>query len=432
MGMQEFTASGTFTWPVGITEATVECWGGGGAAGSAVSTGEGGGGGGAYARATVTKTAATATVTVGSGGVTGGGAASSFAQGATTNCRAVGGSAGSGRIGGAGGAAGSCTGDMAFSGGDGGTTSNLPNTGGSGGGASAGRRSDGDDGESASTDVGAGGGAGDPTTAASGSGGVGGDNGEDGGDASQTGGGGGGGGAGGARGAGFRGRVIARWLTQYPRLKFVASQCCPELCDVPRIFMVDDIDRPQRTRYPLVATVTASGFDEGTLGCCADFDGSLVMNLGYVAYAAGGPYAQSWHGSSVTSPIPPRYAVGTLNPTNTLGSPETGHAVCSGTGSIGAAMHLLATGGECLLRVGIGVSVVYDFWYTLPAQTSAEWFSDCHPTGGGLVFVCPDQIIGTLDTGKSAIECNAPATVTIDFSDFVEYPLAGDEIVTVP
>ena len=53
----KYTSSGTFTPPAGITNITVECWGGGGAGGSAWKTngatgnaGGGGGGGGAYAK----------------------------------------------------------------------------------------------------------------------------------------------------------------------------------------------------------------------------------------------------------------------------------------------------------------------------------------------------------------------------------------------
>ncbi|MEY4387647.1 MAG: hypothetical protein RLY20_2930, partial [Verrucomicrobiota bacterium] len=53
----KFTSSGTFTPPAGITNITVECWGGGGAGGSAQkptgaagNAGAGGGGGGAYAK----------------------------------------------------------------------------------------------------------------------------------------------------------------------------------------------------------------------------------------------------------------------------------------------------------------------------------------------------------------------------------------------
>lgn len=72
-GMQEFTASGTFTVPAGVTEVEVEVWGGGG--GSSASSGAGvftnGAGGGGYARKRVRglTPGGTVAVTVGVGGI---------------------------------------------------------------------------------------------------------------------------------------------------------------------------------------------------------------------------------------------------------------------------------------------------------------------------------------------------------------------------
>ncbi|MBK8709314.1 MAG: hypothetical protein IPN30_12625 [Flavobacteriales bacterium] len=49
-----FSNSGSFTVPAGVTEVTVECWGGGGRGGRQTSNGRGGGGGGgAYSRSTI-------------------------------------------------------------------------------------------------------------------------------------------------------------------------------------------------------------------------------------------------------------------------------------------------------------------------------------------------------------------------------------------
>ena len=66
-----YTASGTYTVPAGVTQATVECWGGGGRGGSrAFPAGDGaygGGGGGAYARSVLTVAPGNYTVTVGAG-----------------------------------------------------------------------------------------------------------------------------------------------------------------------------------------------------------------------------------------------------------------------------------------------------------------------------------------------------------------------------
>lgn len=72
---QIFTASGTFTVPVGVTSVEVEIWGGGGAGGSTASSaglgnpgGGGGGGGYAYKRISGLISGSTVTVTVGAGG----------------------------------------------------------------------------------------------------------------------------------------------------------------------------------------------------------------------------------------------------------------------------------------------------------------------------------------------------------------------------
>jgi Collagen triple helix repeat (20 copies) len=78
-GIQEFTQSGTFTVPAGITHLMVEAWGGGGGGGGGVddaadgffAAGSGGGGGG-YTRAVITVLpSATYNVIVGSGGAGG-------------------------------------------------------------------------------------------------------------------------------------------------------------------------------------------------------------------------------------------------------------------------------------------------------------------------------------------------------------------------
>jgi hypothetical protein len=131
---QVFEVSGTFTWPVGVTVANVDCVGAGAGSGIHIK-GEGGGGGGALSSATVTKTAATATVLVGAGGGPGvNGGDTSFAQ-TSTNVLAKGGSTGFGPTGGAGGNATLCIGN-ATNGGGGGDTgggSDILRSGGGGG-----------------------------------------------------------------------------------------------------------------------------------------------------------------------------------------------------------------------------------------------------------------------------------------------------------
>jgi hypothetical protein len=146
---QTFTTSGTFTVPVGVTQLTVEAWGGGGAGGGCTnlsrSTG-GGGGGGTYTKNTTVSVnpGDIITVTVGTGGVGvsngngGSGGTSTFAS--TIPVTAIGGNGGnkngsSTPLNGAGASAATGT---TYNGGAGGTgdatSSNSGDSGGGGGG----------------------------------------------------------------------------------------------------------------------------------------------------------------------------------------------------------------------------------------------------------------------------------------------------------
>jgi hypothetical protein len=99
IGVQVFTASGTYTKTAGTTSCVVQLVGGGGGS-CAVGSG-GGGGGGGYSCKRVTSIGATETVTIGAGGtVNGTGGTTSFGS----HCSATGGSPGGGTAGGAGGA----------------------------------------------------------------------------------------------------------------------------------------------------------------------------------------------------------------------------------------------------------------------------------------------------------------------------------------
>ncbi|MBL7940962.1 MAG: PKD domain-containing protein [Flavobacteriales bacterium] len=139
-----YTTSGTYVVPAGVTQITVECWGGGGRGGSRTDAGPGGGGGGgAYARSVLTVTPSTTyTVTVGAGSSsTAAGGDSRFHTGATNHVLAKGGNSApnNSTAPGTGGASGSCIGTFVFSGGNGATG----NVNGGGGGSSAGTANNG-------------------------------------------------------------------------------------------------------------------------------------------------------------------------------------------------------------------------------------------------------------------------------------------------
>ncbi len=150
-------SSGTsYTIPTGVTSITVQCWGGGGAGGSARNTGlsgtrrASGGGGGGFTSATFTVTPGASyayTIGGGAGAPTNGGSGTAggnttFTAGTTITASGGGGgggTSGSGNgSGGAGGAAGTGTGGSSnFSGGAGGTTAGNGAGGGGGAGSSA-------------------------------------------------------------------------------------------------------------------------------------------------------------------------------------------------------------------------------------------------------------------------------------------------------
>jgi len=143
---QTFTTSGTFTVPAGVTQVTVECWGGGGGGGNTSHSGNGtsrggGGAGGAYAKKVIGITPGNYTVTVGSGG-TGSNAGNDSWFVSTTTVIAKGGASGnvgskSDGLGGLGTSSGSI-GDIVYSGGNGGNASSSGSGGGGGGAGSSG------------------------------------------------------------------------------------------------------------------------------------------------------------------------------------------------------------------------------------------------------------------------------------------------------
>ncbi len=139
--------TGTFTVPAGVTEITVEAWGGGGRGGSRTSgSGQyGGGGGGAYSRQVIAVTPGQAinyTVGAGSSGTGPGGASGAILNGNVFVAAAGGNSVpNNGTSGATGGAASAGIGDVRFSGGNGSNSFGGDN--GGGGGSSAGTAANG-------------------------------------------------------------------------------------------------------------------------------------------------------------------------------------------------------------------------------------------------------------------------------------------------
>lgn len=135
---QIFTTSGSFTVPAGVTQITVEAWGGGGRGGTRTTKDEGGGGGGgAYARSVITVIPEnTYTVTVGSGSTTTAAGGDSWFINNTTILAKGGNSVPDNNSNGAaGGSETSSIGGVKYAGGNG---SNVVSSNGGGGGSSAG------------------------------------------------------------------------------------------------------------------------------------------------------------------------------------------------------------------------------------------------------------------------------------------------------
>ncbi len=204
-----YEASGTFIVPSGVTNLTVEAWGGGGGARNDSTSRYGGGGGGAYARSMLdVAPGATYAVTVGQGGApasTLGGAGGDSWFGNVTQLLAKGGS-GSSTNGGAGGTAAASIGTVRYSGGTGGGRGTSS---GGGGGGSAYANANGGNGAAGSGSTGGAGGTG------AGDGGKGGNSGQPGQNGTAPGGGGGGRGTdGGTSGSGANGRVQVAYALQ--------------------------------------------------------------------------------------------------------------------------------------------------------------------------------------------------------------------------
>lgn len=140
-----YGSNGTFEVPPGVTELTVECWGGGGRGGTRTSSGTpggGGGGGGAYSRSVLTVSpGSTYTVTVGGGSSgTGSGGDSWFGSTATVMAKGGASAGNNSGAGASGGSAAASVGDIKFAGGNGSTVSGSD---GGGGGSSAGTTANG-------------------------------------------------------------------------------------------------------------------------------------------------------------------------------------------------------------------------------------------------------------------------------------------------
>jgi hypothetical protein len=229
MPSQEFTNSGSWVWPTGVTTADQECWGGGGGGGNGI-PGKGGGGGGAYSKSAVTKSAAQTDVVIGNGGaIATSGTATTCKQGATTDVSAAPGTGQAGSTGGAGGTTAASVGTTKFAGGKGGDGGGVPG-GGGGGGGSGGTTSTGNNGANRS---GNNGGAGATAVAGGYNGGKGGNSAQVGSQATDLYSGGGGGGGNGANSAtGRPGRCLITWNTpistvyhQKMRLSQTAIDC---------------------------------------------------------------------------------------------------------------------------------------------------------------------------------------------------------------
>ncbi len=137
-------ATGSWTVPAGVTQLTVECWGGGGGGGYSNTRGlaGGGGGGGAYAKKTITVTPGQLiSFAIGSGGSGGSGANSGgdtwFYNATTVLAKGGAGVPNNTQTAGVGGQASASIGDVTFSGGNGGPGAQGADTKDAGGGGGA-------------------------------------------------------------------------------------------------------------------------------------------------------------------------------------------------------------------------------------------------------------------------------------------------------
>jgi hypothetical protein len=279
-----FTSSGTWTAPPGVTEITVEAWGGGGGGSDAAGNneGKGGGGGGAYATQTITVIPGnTYSFTVGLGGEPGSDGGDTFFEDGS-ELLARGGNSGSGPTGGAGGSASASVGSVTFSGGGGGNGQTgggpPPNRAGGGGGGSAFTNSNGGNGGNGTSGSGGSGGSG---TGNGGNGSVGSETGQPG---QVPGGGGGGGGRGGDSEEGGDGQIIIRYeLPPQPDPDQTTITADPDeiLADGTSTsqITVQAIDEDGNTITNGGATVTLSATGGSLTGVTDNNDGTYTATL---------------------------------------------------------------------------------------------------------------------------------------------------------
>lgn len=254
--------------------------------------------------------------------------------------------------------------------------------------------------------------------------------------------------------------------------------CCGVDCPVPRIHAVDDIVAPTKTRYPLTATVTFSGFNRlaggdppgffpvpepPDCGCCSAFEQIVyVCKLNFSTSSSQGGI--HWSSRMPTQQMPPLYAVGTLNPP-TLPVADAAPLVTSRNLFDGVEREwncqnyspepvciVRFTSSSIELRAHVGVPTYFTGAKT---HSRATWRSSCYPGPNFPVvakipdtlelphpgsnppqppfgdpfgsYLCADTTTDGRYYGYCAVH---DGTAHVIFSDWVENPLAGTDIET--
>lgn len=422
----------TFTVPDGVTEITVEAWGGGGSGGNISSTtgARGGGGGGGYSRSTLTvspQTNYTISIGVGSSSTSAGGS-SWFSLNTAGNALVLANGGNSAANSGTSGATGAAVGigTIRYTGGNGGNGNTSGNSGGGGGGAGS---------------TGAGGNA-NGGTAGTGTA-VNGGNGGDGRGTNGNGAGGstyGGGGAGARRtswgsstgGNGANGQVIVSWTVPYPCQNGTLTLTSATGTDNQTVCNNSAITPITYNVGGSAETASATGLPNGVTGSYAGgvftISGTPTQagTFNYTVTTTGTPAGcteGTATGTITVNPLPTATLSGNLN-------------ICEGSA---AALSVNFTGTSpwsIVLQTGSGAQVTIDditqssyslsvyptasTTYTIVSVTDAN----CTNTGSGSasVTVSPTAQIGSVSPASSAV-CLGSGTGTLTLTGYSGYTI---------
>ena len=435
----------TFIVPAGVTQITVEAWGGGGrgGTGSQGNHRRGGGGGGAYVKSTLTVTPnQSINLSVGAGSTTNAAGGDSWVVTSST-VMAKGGNSSTSNYGAVGGSASASYGTTKYSGGSGANGVTNPGSYGGGGGSSAGTSANGNDGNGSTggTAPAGGGNGGNGRTASAGNGDAG----------SAPGGGGGGAYGNNTGGAGANGKVVISWTAPpvciQPIIDNPGNQTACDSYTLPAITGTDLVDAKYYNNSQALGGTVITGqittsqtvwiYDEYNNDPTCSDEVSFLVTIEYTPVITN-PGAQTACDS---------YSLPTIQGTNLTGneayyddSQALGGTVITGPITSTQTVWIYdATSNGCSDEVSFEVTIEYTpvitnpgdqtacVSYTLPAITgtnlvNAKYYDDNQANGGQEITnltLTTSQTVWIYDETGTAPNCSNEVSFTVTIDNWV-------------